>query len=150
MIKKSCKIWWLFSVISLVFAYANPFLGIFGLLNLINCFFDFGLYVILNGHYVALEKKMRSDGNFDKLKKAFNIELIGFIGMKVFTLVCIVFGTTVVIVTNIEVKKIAAPFYFNFIADSFILQMICTILSLFSAVYSCVLFIFYAISYKQK
>ncbi|MBP1043047.1 hypothetical protein I6N95_18690 [Vagococcus sp. BWB3-3] len=149
MIRKSCKVWWLFSIFSFVFAYSNPYLGALAFPNMIACFFDFVLYVLLKGHYNILQKKIKEGNHVNKLKKAFNVEIMGFIGMKVFILVCIIFGTVVLIVNNVEPKKILAPFYFNFIAENVVLQTFCTVFSLICAISSCVLFIVYARLHKQ-
>jgi hypothetical protein len=49
--------WWLFTILSGIFAYLNPYFGFFSVITIFFVFFDFVYFIIFKNHYKIFEKK---------------------------------------------------------------------------------------------
>lgn len=105
----------------------------------------------MNGHFNIFSKKI-SDRveHINIIKKTFSKEVLSFKIGKLFTTVFMVFVMLVVVIQNIETKKIMTPFYISAVQKNFALQILCIVLAIASIIFSFILFWSYSDSYKQK
>lgn len=151
MIQKLNSYWWFFTILSFLFAYFNPYFGLFSLVVIIILFFDMVSFIILKGHYNSFKKKITDKvHNTNVVKKIFYKELLMFKIMKLFTTFCTVYLFLVIIIQNIESQKVLAPFYISAIQKNFSLQILCIALAIASIIFSFILFWSYSDSYKKK
>jgi hypothetical protein len=141
--------WWLFTILSGIFAYLNPYFGFFSVITIFFVFFDFVYFIIFKNHYKIFEKKMIENYN-NLFEKNFHKEVIFFKIGKLFISVCTLFVYIVIFMQNLEDKVLLASFYVPTIKNIFFLQVICMILAIASILYSTFLFYVYLNSYKQK
>lgn len=152
MLNKLKNKWWLFTILSGVFAYLNPYFGIFSAIIVLILFFDIIMATIMIGHFNIFSKKI-SDKNerIDVIKKIFAKDIIFFKIMKLFTTVFMILAIFIIVIENLERKTILAPFfYISAIQTSVILQILCILLSIASISFSFILFWSYSDSYKQR
>lgn len=151
MINKLKNKWWLFTILTGICAYLDPYFGLFSIFILIVLFFDFIMFIIMNGHFNIFSKKI-SDRveHINIIKKTFSKEVLSFKIGKLFTTVFMVFVMLVVVIQNIETKKIMTPFYISAVQKNFALQILCIVLAIASIIFSFILFWSYSDSYKQK
>lgn len=143
--------WWIFTVLSFIFAYLNPYFGLFSMIMIVILFFDILFFIILRGHYNIFKQQLLDNKrNKEQTLKLFNRELLMFKIAKLFTTFFVVYVMITMVIENVETKTILAPFYISIIQEKILLQIFCIFLSLVSIIFSCVLFWFYTNSYKNK
>lgn len=151
MINKLKNKWWLFTILSGICMYLDPYFGLFSIFTIIILFFDIIYFTIIKGHFNIFSKKISDrTEHINIIKKSFRKEVLFFKIGKLFTTVFTIFVVFVIFIKNIEIQTILAPYYFSAIKNNFALQMICIVLALASIIFSFILFWFYADSYKQK
>lgn len=151
MVKKLKNKWWLFTILSGICMYLDPYFGLFSIFMIIVLFFDIIMFTIMKGHFTIFSKKI-VDGTeyFTVIKSAFNKEILSFKLGKLFTTISMIFVVFVVVKQNMETKKIMAPFYISTIQTNFALRLIFILLAIISMIFSFTLFCLYTDSYKQK
>ncbi|EOH95924.1 hypothetical protein UAY_03350 [Enterococcus moraviensis ATCC BAA-383] len=151
MINKLKNKWWLFTILSGICMYIDPYFGFFSIFMIVILFFDIVFFAVMKGHFNIFSKKITdSNKHIVIIKKVFNKEVLSFKLGKLFTTVFTVLSIVIIFIQNIEAKEILTPYYFSAIKNSFALQVICIILALTSIIFSFILFWFYVDSYKQK
>jgi hypothetical protein len=142
--------WWLFTILSGIFAYLNPYFSFFSFFIIIILFFDVIYMFILKKHFKIFKEKL-ADGKYNhSLKKVFSKEIIFFKIGKIFTSFFIFLIYIIIFVENLEDRQLLTSFYIPLIKNNFILQVLCMTLAIASIVYSSVLFWLYTNSCKQK
>lgn len=143
--------WWLFTILSGICMYLNPYFDLFSIFMIVVLFFDIIMFTIMKGHFYLFFKKIADKTEHTKIiKKIFNTEILFLKIGKLFTTIVMIFVILVVVKQNLDTKKIMAPYYIPVIQTNFFLQITCIILSVILIVFSFILFCFYADSYKQK
>lgn len=151
MIDKLKNKWWLFTIISSICMYLDPYIGLFSIFMVVVLFFDIIMFTILKGHFNIFSKKIVSKSEHaSTIKKIFNKEILFFKIGKIFTTLFTIFVIVVIFIENIEIQKIMAPYYFLAIEQSFFIQIIFIVLAIASIIFSCILFWMYADAYKQS
>ena len=151
MINKLKNKWWLFTILSGILMYLDPYFGLFSIFMIIVLFFDFIMFTIMKGHFNIFSKKaLDGTEHIDSIKKGFSKEILFFKIGKLFTTVFMIFVMLVVVIQNIEIKKIMAPFYISAIQKNFPLQILCIVLAIASIIFSFILFWYYSDSYKKN
>lgn len=151
MINKLKNKWWLFTILSGICLYNDPYFGLFSIFMILILFFDIIMSTIMIGHFNIFSKKIADKTeHLNIIKKIFNKEILSFKIGKLFTTIFTIFLVFVIFIQNLKAKEILSPYYFLAIKNSVALQLICIILALASIIFSSVLFWFYTDAYKQK
>ncbi|MBO0447554.1 hypothetical protein IGJ55_000152 [Enterococcus sp. AZ170] len=151
MMNKLKNKWWLFTILSGICLYLNPYFGLFSIVTVLILFFDIIYCILIKGHFNIFSKRIadKTEHN-DTIKKVFSKEILFFKIGKLFTTVCMIFVILVIFINNIEIQKIMAPYYFLSIEQNFGIQVMLIVLAVASIIFSFILFWMYVDLYKLR
>lgn len=141
--------WWLFTILSGIFLYLDPYFGVFSIVIVLILFFDLIYFILMKGHFNIFSKRL-IDGTeqIDTIKKVFSKEILFFRIGKLFTTIVTIFLIAIIFIENIEISKIMTSYYFVSIEQNFSIQIIFIALAIVLIIFSFILFWMYTDAYR--
>lgn len=141
--------WWLFTILSGIFLYLDPYFGVFSIVIVLILFFYLIYFILMKGHFNIFSKRL-IDGTeqIDTIKKVFSKEILFFRIGKLFTTIVTIFLIAIIFIENIEISKIMTSYYFVSIEQNFSIQIIFIALAIVSIIFSFILFWMYTDAYR--